>query len=252
MLTLAVPNGVIIARSGCSASVAGEPVQAARQNSAISASAVNDGGDGFCPVIRASPKGRALTRQSIGSLKTSCPLGHLGVPTVCGTPPGTMSVLVPLPLFMRKPCPPLPGSVVVSSEPTWPVTKAGPRDVRTDWPVVGPCEVGNATCVAEAERGAAPSAHAWPPHAWTHSPTSNAIAMTAVGLRTMRKPCLRVLTMSVSFHVFEQGLPDDGRRTCSWQWIVLPAPHIASHPRSSTFGRRHWDMCEWNGVGAAQ
>jgi hypothetical protein len=61
MLTLAVPTGVVIAKSGCSASVAGEPVQAARQNSATSASAVNDGGDDFCPVIRASPKGRALT-----------------------------------------------------------------------------------------------------------------------------------------------------------------------------------------------
>jgi hypothetical protein len=65
MLTLAVPTGVVIAKSGCSASVVGEPVHAARQNSATNASAVNDGRDGFRPVIRASPKGRALT-EAVG------------------------------------------------------------------------------------------------------------------------------------------------------------------------------------------
>ena len=57
---------------------------------------------------------------------------YLGVATTCGTPPGTISVLVPLPSFIRKPCPPPPGSVVVCNEPRWPVIKAGPLDVTTD------------------------------------------------------------------------------------------------------------------------
>jgi len=205
---------------------------------------MNDGGDSLGAVIRAGPTGRALADAVDRAVRTSCPPGHLGVAIVCGIPPGTMSVLVPLPLFMSKPWPPLPGSVVVSHEPTWPVTKAGPLDVKTDSPAVGPCESRNATCVADAERGLAPPAHAWP-----HSPTSNATAMTAVGLRTMRNSWLRVLTMSVPFPVLEQGLPDDGRSICSWQRIVSPTRDIASHPRSSMLGRTYRDMCERNGSG---
>src|ERR1700722_15213799 len=58
--------------------------------------------------------------------------GPLGVATTCGTPPGTISVLVPLPFPMRNPCPPLPGTVVVSNEPRLPVMNAGPLDVITD------------------------------------------------------------------------------------------------------------------------
>jgi hypothetical protein len=89
-----------------------------------------------------------------------CSSGHLGVATVCGMPPGTMNVLVPLPLFISMPWPPLPGSVVVSNEPKLPVTMAGPRDVKTDWPVVGPCEPTNATGVADEDKGPEPRAHA--------------------------------------------------------------------------------------------
>jgi hypothetical protein len=123
----------------------------------------------------------------------SYPLVHLGVATVCGRPPGTISVLVPLPLFMSRPCPPLPGSVVVSIEPRWPVTNAGPLIVKADWPGAGPCEPRNATRVADAESGSAPLAHAW-----LHSPTNSVMVTTAVEIRTKGSSCLRVLTTSVS------------------------------------------------------
>jgi hypothetical protein len=60
---------------------------------------------------------------------------YLGVITVCGTVPGAISVLLPLPLFMRKPCPPPPGSAIVFIDPALPVTNAGPLDVMIDCPV---------------------------------------------------------------------------------------------------------------------
>jgi hypothetical protein len=61
MLTLVIPTGVVIAKSGCRASVAGDPVHPAGKNSAINASATKNGGDRFGPVIRVSPVGRELT-----------------------------------------------------------------------------------------------------------------------------------------------------------------------------------------------
>lgn len=68
---------------------------------------------------------------------------YRGVATVCGVLPGAISVLVPLPLLISSPCPVLPGIVVVSSDPMWPVMKAGPLDVRTGRSSVGPCTLGN-------------------------------------------------------------------------------------------------------------
>jgi hypothetical protein len=60
---------------------------------------------------------------------------YLGVLMVCGTAPGANSVLLPLPLFMTKPCPPPPGSAIVPIDPILPVTNAGPLDVTIDCPV---------------------------------------------------------------------------------------------------------------------
>jgi hypothetical protein len=73
--------------------------------------------------------------------------------TVCGTAPGAYSVLLPLllALFMRKPCPPTLGSVVVSIDPTWPVTNACPLDVMVECPIDDDGEPRSATDVAEAE-----------------------------------------------------------------------------------------------------
>jgi hypothetical protein len=122
--------------------------------------------------------------------------------------PGAYSVLLPLPLFMRKPCPPLPGSVVVSIDPTWPVTNACPLDVMIECPTEDDGELGNATGVAETE-GSAPRAHAWTP-----DPASKAMAATATVLM-MRQSGARVVFMSVSFPEFELGSPDDGRFICS-------------------------------------
>jgi hypothetical protein len=72
-------------------------------------------------------------RQVSGQPK---PTQYLGLGTVVTTPPGPVSVLVPLPLFSSKPSPP-PGRINVCMEPTCPVEKAGPRGVRTAWPAPG-------------------------------------------------------------------------------------------------------------------
>jgi hypothetical protein len=133
---------------------------------------------------------------------------YLGVMTVCGTLPGMNSVLLPLPLFMRKPDPPPPGSVVVSIDPTWPVTNAGPLDVMTELPSDEVGEPKSATCVAAEENGSAPRAHAW-----TADPAINAIARTATGRRA-RQSIARDLIMSVSLPAFEFGSPDDERCIC--------------------------------------
>jgi hypothetical protein len=185
-----------------------------------------------------------LLVQPIESARTSCPLVHLGVATVCGIPPGTISVLVPLPLFMSKPCPPLPGSVVVSIEPRWPVTNAGPLIVKADWPAVGPCEPRNATWVAGAESGSAPLAHAW-----LHSPTNSVTVATAVEIRTKRGSCLRVLIMSVSLLYSSRACRTTGIRS-ALDLIGSPGLHIASDLRFSTGARVYKDMRERNGSDA--
>jgi hypothetical protein len=117
-------------------------------------------------------------------------------------------VLLPLPLFVRKPCVPLPGNVTVSIDPTWPVTNAGPLDVTIECPIDD--EPVNWTCTAEAETGSAVRADAWTPAA-----TSKTIAATATALGRRRKSRERVLFMSVAFPEFEFGPPDDGRCICS-------------------------------------
>jgi hypothetical protein len=177
---------------------------------------------------------------------------YLGVKTVCGAPPGVISVLLPLPLFMRKPCPPLPGSVVVSIDPTWPVTNTCPLGVMTECPIDDDGELKRATGVAEAESRSAP--RAW---AWTHDPATKAIATSAAGHRTLRQSSARVLLMSVSFSAFEPGPPHDRHFICSGTGFDgdltwSPARHIAL--RRSTFddGPVHGDMCEWNWPGAAR
>src|ERR1700677_1848785 len=116
-------------------------------------------------------------------------------------------VLLPLPLFMRKPCPPLPGSMTVSIDPTWPVTNAGPLGVKTGCPIDGD-EPKSATGIAEAGPGA-------PADAWTPAPANRTIAATATVLGMLRQSSARVLIMSVSFPEFELGSPDDGRFICS-------------------------------------
>ena len=111
---------------------------------------------------------------------------HLGVATDCGRLPGTIRVLVPLPLFIRR----LPGIVVVSNDPTRPVTKAGPLDVTTDSPAVVP-------------RGALLWASAW-----LCKPASKPIATTAVGIPSIRKRFFMVCIISVSFpHEWARSLP---------------------------------------------
>ena len=112
-------------------------------------------------------------------------------------------VLLPLPLFMRKPCPPLPGSITVSIDPTWPVTNAGPLGVKTGCPIDGD-EPKNATGIAEAVPGAAAKAG-------TPAAANRAIAATATVLGMVRHSSARVLIMSVPFPEFELGSPDGGR-----------------------------------------
>ncbi|MGH9205675.1 MAG: hypothetical protein ACRD1G_03820, partial [Acidimicrobiales bacterium] len=65
------------------------------------------------------------------------PTTYRGVGTVVTTPPGPVSVLVPLPLFIRSPTPPPPGSAIVCMFPTRPVVTAGPRNVKIARPAFG-------------------------------------------------------------------------------------------------------------------
>src|SRR5712672_2134643 len=116
---------------------------------------------------------------------------YLGVKTVCGGRPGANSVLLPLPLFERNPCAPLPGRMKVSIDPRWPVTKAGPLDVKIVCPTDDDDEPRRATGVAETDQGSAPRADAW-----TAAPASKAIAATATVFRMMRESSVRDLTMS--------------------------------------------------------
>ena len=102
---------------------------------------------------------------------------HLGVATTWGTPPGTIIVLVPLPLFMSRPCAALPGSVVVCIEPMLPVMKAGPLDVWIALPRAVPGELRNE-----------PAAHASP----AAPATSEAVRTATV---------LQVLTIDVSVFI---------------------------------------------------
>jgi hypothetical protein len=76
--------------------------------------------------------------------------GYLGVKAVCGAVPGAISVLLPLPLFMRKPCPPPAGSAIVAIDPALPVTNAGPLDVMIDCPLDNDDEPGNANDIGGA------------------------------------------------------------------------------------------------------
>jgi hypothetical protein len=166
--------------------------------------------------------------------------GYLGVKTVCGTPPGVNSVLLPLPLFVRKPCTPLPGTVTVSIDPTSPVTNAGPLDVTIECPNDdGPV---NAAGIGEAEPGSKADA-------WTPAPINKTIAAAPRVLGTMRQLSERVLLMSITFPEFELGSPDDGHFTCSGNrvWLTVPSPdHRAGILRCATRSSRsrlaHGDM----------
>jgi hypothetical protein len=62
---------------------------------------------------------------------------YLGAGTTCGVPPGTSSVLVPLPLLISSPSLPLPGNMAVATEPAELVTVAGPRGVTIEVPASG-------------------------------------------------------------------------------------------------------------------
>jgi hypothetical protein len=172
-----------------------------------------------------------------------CQMRYLGVIMLCGTPPGTNSVLLPLPLFMRKPCPPLPASVVVSIEPTWPVTNTCPLDVMTECPTDDTkCSIDD---VGEEENGSASCAHAW-----AHDPASKAMARIAVGPRTMRQSSARVVLMSVSFPAFEPGPPDDGRFICSGRRIRWRSHRVAGMTnRVAPFDLR-LRQCAWRHVRA--
>jgi hypothetical protein len=122
--------------------------------------------------------------------------------------PGAKTVLLPLPLFIRKAWPPPPGSEKVSIDPTWPPTNAGPLDVMTECPIDDGGEPKNATGIAEAVTGSAADA-------WTLAPANRTIAVNATILGILRQSNARVLIMSVTFPEFELGLPDDGRFICS-------------------------------------
>jgi hypothetical protein len=135
---------------------------------------------------------------------------YLGVMTICDMPPGTNSVLLPLPLFIRRPCAPLPGSVVVSIEPVWPAMNACPLGVITDRPVIATGEPRSATGVAADKNGPAPRAQAW-----AYDPTGKAMAITAGGIRTMRVLGAKALIVSLSFPQVQHGSPDDGRQVFS-------------------------------------
>jgi hypothetical protein len=63
------------------------------------------------------------------------------VATVSDGAPGTINVLVPLPLSISSPCPADPGSVVVSICPTRPVVTTGPRGVITIRPGLRPEDI---------------------------------------------------------------------------------------------------------------
>jgi hypothetical protein len=107
------------------------------------------------------------------------------VKTVCGAPPVVNNVLLPLPLFARKPGAPLPGSMTVSIDPTWPVTNAGPLEVMIECPADD--EPVNCTCIAEAEAGSEARAVAWMP-----APTNKTIVATAtvLGIRQLSERVL--------------------------------------------------------------
>ena len=149
-------------------------------------------------------------------------------------------VLVPLPLFMRKPSPPLPGIVVVWNEPRFPVMKAGPLDVRNDWPGIDACRSMSAGPLTRAQ--AVPS-----------RPVSNAIAMTAIdGLRTTKAADLKELAILLSFPECEQRLRRHARTVCSgrqagFQSRLPPARHVVLHRPVCDAGSVYGDMCERNG-----
>jgi hypothetical protein len=89
---------------------------------------------------------RRRCRRAAGMLAATVFPGRLhaalyrGVDTTSGAPPGTINVLVPLPLFISRPGAPEPGTVVVAIEPTWPVTTPVPRGVVKNCPVLGTCD----------------------------------------------------------------------------------------------------------------
>ena len=60
------------------------------------------------------------------------PPNYRGVGTTSEELPGTMIVLVPLPLLMSIPGTAEPGSVIIWGEPGLPVTRPVPRDVVMD------------------------------------------------------------------------------------------------------------------------
>src|ERR1700691_346346 len=67
-------------------------------------------------------------------------LVYLGVVTTCGTPTGGSNVVVPLPLFMRKPRPPEPGRVLAAIGPILPLTISDPRGPAKKLPNFGACD----------------------------------------------------------------------------------------------------------------
>ena len=132
---------------------------------------------------------------------------YRGVATICGVLPVAINVLVPLPLLISRPCAVLPGIVVVSSDPIWPVMNAGPLDVRTGRSSVGPCTLGKADAPDGAEAGCAPAAKAGPP-----SPTSDPDATSKAVRRLWRT--LSALIITISFFALSTVIRRHTRRYC--------------------------------------
>jgi hypothetical protein len=70
----------------------------------------------------------------VGSILTELPCleFYRGVGTTPEVWPGTIIVLVPLPLFISVPLTAEPGTMTDSGEPAVPVTRPGPREVVMD------------------------------------------------------------------------------------------------------------------------
>jgi hypothetical protein len=71
-------------------------------------------------------------RASAPSWPNSCLELYRGVGTTPEVWPGTIIVLVPLPLFINVPLTGEPGIMTDSGEPAVPVTRPGPREVVID------------------------------------------------------------------------------------------------------------------------
>ena len=99
----------------------------------------------------------------------------------------------------------LPGTVVVSSEPTFPVTNPDPREVMNDWPTVGDCKAGKGPCIGPFKFRA---------DAWPHIPKSNADA-TGIAIAALRQFGSWSLSALVIFSFLslnsDRTVPDNAR-----------------------------------------